>query len=99
MATAVHRPRPFDEKPEPTILAKPARRATYVWELPVRLTHWTIVIGIVVLSLTGYYIHHPILSTAATHGASNPGFLLATMRFSHDVTAFVFIAAFLARIY
>ena len=28
----------------------------YVWEAPVRITHWLIALSIVVLSVTGFYI-------------------------------------------
>ena len=31
----------------------------YVWEVPVRVTHWLIVLSIVVLGATGLYIHAP----------------------------------------
>ena len=33
--------------------------AIYVWQVPVRITHWLIVASIVVLSVTGLYIHGP----------------------------------------
>ena len=29
----------------------------YVWELPVRLAHWGLVIALVVLTITGSYMH------------------------------------------
>ncbi len=31
----------------------------YVWELPVRLVHWGLVITLVVLTITGSYMHDP----------------------------------------
>lgn len=65
----------------------------YVWELPVRLVHWTIFFSIIVLSVTGYYLHNPFIISRAPDG-----FLMATMRFIHEVTAFVFTLAFLVRI-
>src|SRR5271170_103063 len=37
----------------------------YVWELPVRLAHWGLVIALVVLTITGSYMHDPYL---VTHG-------------------------------
>ena len=66
----------------------------YVWELPVRISHWFIFLPIVVLSFTGYYIHNPFIvaKTSTT-------FLMATMRFIHEIAAFVFISAFLLRLY
>lgn len=75
----------------------PARRSIYVFELPVRLVHWTVVICIVVLSITGLYLEHPIRTGGAV--PARPGFTLAEVRFIHEITAFVFIAAVLFRIY
>jgi Ni/Fe-hydrogenase 1 B-type cytochrome subunit len=73
------------------------RRSIYVFELPVRLVHWTLVLCLIVLSLTGLYLEHPFAfhSSAPAH----PGFTFAEIRFIHEVTAFVFIAAVLVRIY
>jgi Ni/Fe-hydrogenase 1 B-type cytochrome subunit len=76
---------------------RPARHGIYVFELPVRIVHWVIVACIVVLTFTGYYIHHPFLSGDGMPG--HPGFTLAGMRFVHEATGFVFIAAVLFRIY
>lgn len=78
-------------------VGRPARHAIYVWEWPVRITHWVIVFAIVVLSFTGYYLQHPFLS--GTGQAGDPGFTLGLMRFIHDVSGFVFIIAVLARVY
>ena len=77
--------------------ARPSRHAIYVFELPVRVLHWTIVSCILVLSLTGYYLHHPFVS--GTGGPGHPGFVLGEVRFVHEATGFLFIAAVLARIY
>lgn len=76
---------------------RPARHAVYVFELPVRIVHWTIVLCLIVLSFTGYYIHHPFLSGGGMTG--HPGFTMGEMRFVHESTGFVFIAAVLFRIY
>ena len=77
--------------------ARPARRTVYVFELPVRIVHWTIVLTLVVLSVTGYYLYNPFLSGSGLPG--HPGFTLGEMRFIHEVTGFVFIGAVLFRIY
>lgn len=79
--------------------AEPARRAVYVWELPVRIVHWTIVIALIVLSVTGYDIHHPFLGVGDGSGPGHPGFAMGTVRFVHEATGFVFTAAVLARVY
>lgn len=66
----------------------------YVWELPVRVAHWIFVLSIVVLSFTGYYIYYPFLISS-----DRGGFLMATMRFIHEIAGFALIAAFLVRVY
>jgi Ni/Fe-hydrogenase 1 B-type cytochrome subunit len=66
----------------------------YVWELPVRVSHWFIFLPIVVLSFTGYYMHNPFIVARG-----NAAFTMATIRFIHEVAGFIFISAFLLRIY
>ena len=66
----------------------------YVWEWTVRITHWVIFLSIVVLTVTGYYLYVPFLTSKASHQ-----FVTATMRFIHEVAGFVFIAALIVRIY
>ena len=77
-------------RPEP---AFPTVRV-YVWEQPVRVSHWFIFLLVVVLSFTGYYIHNPFIVAKST-----TSFLMATMRFIHVVAGFGFISAFLLRLY
>ena len=77
-------------RPEPAF--PPVR--VYVWELPVRVSHWFIFLPVVVLSFTGYYMHNPFIVAK-----SSTTFLMATMRFIHVVAGFVFISAFLLRLY
>ena len=77
-------------RPEPAF--PPVR--VYVWEQPVRVSHWFIFLTVVLLSFTGYYIHNPFIVAK-----SSTPFLMATIRFIHVVTGFVFISAFLLRIY
>ncbi len=66
----------------------------YVWEFPVRLTHWVNFLAILILCLTGYYIGSPYL-----HAPAGEAFYMAIMRFIHFVTAYVFTASFIVRIY
>ena len=76
---------------------RPARHAIYVWQWPVRIVHWTIVICLLGLSFTGYYVDHPFFS-----GGGGPGharFTMGTIRFIHEMLGFTFIAAVLFRIY
>ncbi len=67
---------------------------TYVWEKPVRISHWLIFFAIASLSFTGLYMHRPFLLALGS-----PSFLMAKMRFVHVVSGFVLIAAFLLRVY
>jgi Ni/Fe-hydrogenase 1 B-type cytochrome subunit len=84
-----------------TLLAETSERAdradkatVYVWELPVRITHWVNVFSILVLSLTGYYIANPFIPGGATDQ-----FLMGTIRFVHFAVAFVFTTSVLFRVY
>src|SRR5271166_5324458 len=69
-------------RPEPDF---PPMRV-YVWELPVRVSRWFIFLPVVVLAFTGYYMHDPFI--VARSGTT---FLMATMRFIHEIAGFVFI--------
>jgi Ni/Fe-hydrogenase 1 B-type cytochrome subunit len=76
-----------------TAHAEPAaeeRVRLYVWQAPVRITHWVIVGCIVVLSITGAYIADPFLIPPG-------GSIMTTVRLVHVVTALVFLAAGLVR--
>jgi Ni/Fe-hydrogenase 1 B-type cytochrome subunit len=83
----------WSEAHSPQPASAPMR--VFVWELPVRVSHWLIFFPIVVLSFTGYYMHNPFI----TVNSGRTGFLMATMRFLHVTAGFVFIGAFLLRIY
>ena len=63
----------------------------YVWEVPVRLTHWAIVLAILVLSATGFYIGDPVVGGSVS--------LMAWVRGIHRLTAWVFVASLLLRTY
>jgi Ni/Fe-hydrogenase 1 B-type cytochrome subunit len=68
----------------------------YVWDLPVRITHWVNVAAIVVLSVTGYYIASPFVGS---HGPATGQFFMGTVRFIHFTMAFVFATSVLFRVY
>jgi Ni/Fe-hydrogenase 1 B-type cytochrome subunit len=70
--------------------------AVYVWQLPVRLTHWAIVISIVILAITGAYIHGPFVIPSSPIEASTR---MASMRFVHELAAIVFTIAVGFRFY
>ena len=68
--------------------------AVYVWQYPLRLVHWGLVISIGVLSFTGYYIHDPFIV-----GQLNRPFLMGWFRFTHELFGMIFAALFLIRMY
>ena len=68
--------------------------ALYVWQYPIRLFHWGLVISLAVLSFTGYYIHDPFIVGQVQHP-----FLMGEFRFVHEVFGMIFIALFIMRIY
>jgi Ni/Fe-hydrogenase 1 B-type cytochrome subunit len=70
--------------------------AIYVWEVPVRITHWLIVAAIVVLTITGAYIHGPFLTPPTTPDAADQ---MATVRFIHELAAIIFMCSFAVRFY
>ena len=65
----------------------------YVWEWPVRLTHWSNFIAIVMLSVTGYYIGDPYVSVP-----SSSSYVMGWMRFLHFVFGYLFAISWLVRI-
>lgn len=86
-----------DAASEPLASAPTEPKITlYVWDLPVRVTHWVNVFSILVLSVTGYYIANPFIGT---HGPNASDFLMGTVRFIHFTTAFIFTFSVLFRIY
>lgn len=68
------------------------RVRVYVWEIPVRFTHWVTVATVLLLSLTGGYIADPFLLPATP-------FLMNTVRVVHMVAAFTFLASGVLRTY
>jgi Ni/Fe-hydrogenase 1 B-type cytochrome subunit len=84
--------RSWAESKAPYVPGKSVR--VYVWELPVRLSHWFIVLSVAVLAFTGYYMQSPFLIVR-----SRTAYMMGTMRFIHLLAASVFISAFLLRIY
>ena len=66
----------------------------YVWEVPVRITHWVNVLAIITLSLTGIFI-----GTAKTLALEPSQFVMGWVRFVHFVAAYAFTVSVFARIY
>ncbi len=67
----------------------------YVWELPVRITHWLIALSMVVLAATGIYIGYPFLMVP---GRATDRFVTGTIRIVHSYAAIVFTLSALSRI-
>jgi len=65
----------------------------YVWEWPVRLTHWINVISMMVLAVTGYYIGDPALSVPHTET-----FMMGWVRFVHFTFAYLFSVSVIVRL-
>jgi Ni/Fe-hydrogenase 1 B-type cytochrome subunit len=72
----------------------PGHVRVYVWEWPVRISHWVLVITIISLSITGFYMHAPYV---AARGRT--AYVMGTMRFVHLVSGFAFLGAVLIRMY
>lgn len=72
-------------------------RRVYVWELPVRLSHWVNALCVVVLCVTGYLVGSPPALQSAQEASFSYWF--GTVRFIHFVAAFVFFFNFVVRIY
>jgi Ni/Fe-hydrogenase 1 B-type cytochrome subunit len=67
----------------------------YVWEWPVRVTHWLIAYSILALALTGYYIGHPYIITSGPAGAN---FVMGWAKVIHSYVAIVFALSVVSRI-
>ena len=73
---------------------KDMKKIVYVWEVPVRLTHWINAICLLVLSFTGIYIGDPY-----TPAQSADQFIMGWMRFIHITAAYAFMMSIIIRIY
>jgi Ni/Fe-hydrogenase 1 B-type cytochrome subunit len=77
--------------------ARPAEEIVrvYVWEVPVRVTHWLIAGSIVVLSATGLYMGNPFI---VVRGPAGEHFVMGWAKVIHGYAAYVFIVAVFARV-
>jgi Ni/Fe-hydrogenase 1 B-type cytochrome subunit len=67
----------------------------YVWEAPVRLWHWVMVLCMIVLAVTGYLIGAPLQSVG---GEASDHFLFGYIRFAHFSAAYIFSVMFAMRV-
>jgi Ni/Fe-hydrogenase 1 B-type cytochrome subunit len=72
------------------------RIAVTVWDLPLRLMHWTIALSLFVLAATGYAIGRPFLSVP---GEAGDRFVMGWMKAVHLYAAIAFTVAVLARLW
>lgn len=70
------------------------RKRLYVWEFPVRATHWVNALCVAVLSVSGYYVGSPFI-----HTASPDAYAMGWMRFAHFVFSYLFAVSILVRTY
>lgn len=75
-------------------MATNPRIRVYAWEFPVRLTHWTNVLSIIALCVTGYYIGSPFI-----HAHDSSQFVMGEFRYLHFVVAYVFMCSMAVRLY
>lgn len=62
----------------------------YVWQVPVRITHWVTAFAIMTLSVTGMYIADPFLIPPG-------GPVMSTIRQVHIITALIFLVSGVVR--
>jgi Ni/Fe-hydrogenase 1 B-type cytochrome subunit len=67
----------------------------YVWDLPVRLTHWLLAASITVLAITGVYIGNPFIIAPDPVGQE---FVMGTVLAIHFFAAIVFSLSEISRI-
>lgn len=70
--------------------------AVYVWEAPVRLWHWVMMIAMFVLIATGFLIGVPPPSVG---GEATNNFWFGYIRFLHFAAGYVYAIMFLLRLY
>lgn len=66
----------------------------YVWEIPVRVTHWVNALCIVTLCVTGLYIGSP-----RTLALDPSRYLMGWVRFAHFLAGYIFAVSVISRIY
>ena len=72
-------------------------KRAYVWELPVRFTHWINVFSILVLIVTGIIIGNPPAIMSGSEASYSYWF--GIVRFIHFVAAYIFTFNLIVRIY
>ncbi len=71
-------------------------KSIYIYEAPVRLWHWVMVIAVTVLIVTGLLISYPPPSVS---GEASEHFLFGYIRFAHFASGYTLAVSWLLRIY
>lgn len=71
-------------------------RWVYLWEWPIRAMHWTAVLALLVLVVTGLYIGKPYFMTS---GEASAHYLMGWVRFTHFAAAAVLVMTAIVRAY
>ncbi|ADD67984.1 Ni/Fe-hydrogenase, b-type cytochrome subunit [Denitrovibrio acetiphilus DSM 12809] len=71
----------------------PARGFVYVWEGPIRITHWVNVASIIILVMSGLYIHYPFVK----HNPVDHPYMMGSIRYTHYLTAMIFTTSIIVR--
>lgn len=72
-------------------------KRAYVWQLPVRIFHWTNALAITVLCVSGVIIANP--PVILSHAEAYDLYWFGIIRFSHFAAAYIFLIVILMRIY
>ena len=70
--------------------------SVYVYEAPVRVWHWVMVLSMIFLAVSGYLIGDPL---PAIGGEPYNTYVFAWIRIVHFVAAWIFVVAFAVRLY
>ena len=68
----------------------------YVYEAPVRIWHWVMMLAMIALGVTGYLIGAPL---PAIGGEAVDSFYFGWVRLIHETAGYIFAVAFLVRVY
>jgi len=68
------------------------KQKVYHWSVAARIEHWIRAISILILIFTGFYIHFPFI-------AGKEGFLMATIRLTHFICAYILFLGVFVRLY
>jgi Ni/Fe-hydrogenase 1 B-type cytochrome subunit len=67
----------------------------YVWQWPVRMTHWSTAYSILFLAVTGFYMGHPFITVG---GPAGQHFVMGWAKTIHFYSAIVFSLSVLSRL-